>query len=91
MEYEGELAVVIGRRIRRVTPEEAAKAVWGWTCANDVTERDQQAEDKQWWRAKGYDTFGVIGPFWRPRRPARSLDPHSGQRRGAPGGSGAAT
>lgn len=69
VEYEGELAVVISRRIRRVTPEEAAKAVWGWTCANDVTERDQQAEDKQWWRAKGYDTFGVIGPFLETEAP----------------------
>jgi 2-keto-4-pentenoate hydratase/2-oxohepta-3-ene-1,7-dioic acid hydratase in catechol pathway len=63
VEYEGELAVVIGRRVRRTTSEGAAKAVWGWTCANDVTERDQQGEDKQWWRAKGYDTFGAIGPF----------------------------
>jgi 2-keto-4-pentenoate hydratase/2-oxohepta-3-ene-1,7-dioic acid hydratase in catechol pathway len=63
VEYEGELAAVIARTIRRVTAEEAAKAVWGWTCANDVTERDQQATDKQWWRAKGYDTFGAIGPF----------------------------
>jgi 2-keto-4-pentenoate hydratase/2-oxohepta-3-ene-1,7-dioic acid hydratase in catechol pathway len=69
VEYEGELAVVIGRRIRRVTPDEAAKAVWGWTCANDVTERDQQGEDKQWWRAKGYDTFGAIGPFLETETP----------------------
>jgi 2-keto-4-pentenoate hydratase/2-oxohepta-3-ene-1,7-dioic acid hydratase in catechol pathway len=69
VEHEGELAVVISRRIRRVTPEEAAKAVWGWTCANDVTERDQQGEDKQWWRAKGYDTFGVIGPFLETEMP----------------------
>ena len=63
VEHEGELAVVIARDTRRVTPEEAAKAVLGWTCANDVTERDQQGEDKQWWRAKGYDTFGVVGPY----------------------------
>jgi 2-keto-4-pentenoate hydratase/2-oxohepta-3-ene-1,7-dioic acid hydratase in catechol pathway len=70
VEYEGELAVAISRRIRRVTPAEAAKAVWGWTCANDVTERDQQAEDKQWWRAKGYDTFGAIGPFLETEAPS---------------------
>jgi 2-keto-4-pentenoate hydratase/2-oxohepta-3-ene-1,7-dioic acid hydratase in catechol pathway len=70
VEYEGELAVAISKRIRRVTPEEAAKAVWGWTCANDVTERAQQAEDKQWWRAKGYDTFGAIGPFLETEAPS---------------------
>jgi 2-keto-4-pentenoate hydratase/2-oxohepta-3-ene-1,7-dioic acid hydratase in catechol pathway len=69
VEYEGELAVVVGRQIRRATPAEAAKAVWGWTCANDVTERDQQGEDKQWWRAKGYDTFGAIGPFLETQAP----------------------
>ena len=63
VEYEGELAVVISRDTRRVTPEEAKKAVLGWTCANDVTERDQQGTDKQWWRAKGYDTFAVVGPY----------------------------
>jgi 2-keto-4-pentenoate hydratase/2-oxohepta-3-ene-1,7-dioic acid hydratase in catechol pathway len=63
VEYEGELAVVMARDTRRVTPEEARHAVLGWTCANDVTERDQQALDKQWWRAKGYDTFAVAGPF----------------------------
>jgi 2-keto-4-pentenoate hydratase/2-oxohepta-3-ene-1,7-dioic acid hydratase in catechol pathway len=63
VEYEGELAVAIGRPTRRVTPQEARHAVWGWTCANDVTERDLQGRDKQWWRAKGYDTFAVAGPF----------------------------
>ncbi len=63
VDYEGELAVVISRDTRRVTPEEAKKAVLGWTCANDVTERDLQGTDKQWWRAKGYDTFAVAGPY----------------------------
>jgi 2-keto-4-pentenoate hydratase/2-oxohepta-3-ene-1,7-dioic acid hydratase in catechol pathway len=69
VEYEGELAVVIARDIRRVTPEEAAEAVLGWTCANDVTERDQQGHDKQWWRAKGYDTFAVAGPYLETEAP----------------------
>jgi 2-keto-4-pentenoate hydratase/2-oxohepta-3-ene-1,7-dioic acid hydratase in catechol pathway len=69
VEHEGELAVVISRDIRRVTPEEAATAVLGWTCANDVTERDQQGQDKQWWRAKGYDTFAVAGPFLETEYP----------------------
>lgn len=70
VEYEGELAVVIGEKVRRVTPEEAAAAVLGWTCANDVTERDQQGKDKQWWRAKGYDTFAVAGPYLETQAPA---------------------
>jgi 2-keto-4-pentenoate hydratase/2-oxohepta-3-ene-1,7-dioic acid hydratase in catechol pathway len=69
VEHEGELAVVIARNIRRVTPEQAKSAVWGWTCANDVTERDQQGLDKQWWRAKGYDTFAVLGPFLETETP----------------------
>jgi 2-keto-4-pentenoate hydratase/2-oxohepta-3-ene-1,7-dioic acid hydratase in catechol pathway len=70
VEYEGELAVVISRDTRRVTPQEARKAVLGWTCANDVTERDQQGTDKQWWRAKGYDTFAVAGPYLETSMPA---------------------
>ena len=70
VEYEGELAVAIARDIRRVTPEEAKEAVLGWTCANDVTERAQQGEDKQWWRAKGYDTFAVAGPFLETEPPS---------------------
>ncbi len=69
VEYEGELAVAIARETRRVTPEEARHAVWGWTCANDVTERDLQGEDKQWWRAKGFDTFAVAGPFLETEAP----------------------
>jgi 2-keto-4-pentenoate hydratase/2-oxohepta-3-ene-1,7-dioic acid hydratase in catechol pathway len=70
VEYEGELAVVISRETRRVTPEEAKLAVLGWTCANDVTERDMQSADKQWWRAKGYDTFAVAGPFVETETPS---------------------
>ncbi|OFV83363.1 MAG: hypothetical protein A2W26_12565, partial [Acidobacteria bacterium RBG_16_64_8] len=69
VEYEGELAVAIGRKTRRVTPEEARLAVLGWTCANDVTERDLQGQDKQWWRAKGYDTFAVAGPYLETEAP----------------------
>jgi 2-keto-4-pentenoate hydratase/2-oxohepta-3-ene-1,7-dioic acid hydratase in catechol pathway len=70
VEYEGELAVVIARETRRVTREEAKNAVLGWTCANDVTERDLQGQDKQWWRAKGYDTFAVAGPYLETEMPA---------------------
>ncbi len=60
--YEGELAVVIGRRMRRVTARDALGHVLGYTCLNDVTVRDLQQRDGQWARAKGFDTFCPIGP-----------------------------
>ena len=60
--YEGEIAVVIGALISRVTPEVAAKAVLGITCANDVTLRDVQTREKQWARAKGFDGSCPLGP-----------------------------
>lgn len=61
--YEGELAVVIGRVCKDVAPEDAAKVVFGYTCANDVTARDLQRSDGQWSRAKGFDTFCPLGPW----------------------------
>lgn len=61
--YEGELAVVIGSMCKNVTPEEARKVVLGYTCANDVTARDLQTSDRQWARAKGFDTFCPLGPW----------------------------
>src|SRR5580692_10022690 len=63
--YEGELVVVIGRTVRNATREEAAAAVFGVTCGNDVSERNWQrgaGKDVQWWRAKGCDTFAPLGP-----------------------------
>lgn len=60
--HEAELAVVIGTLCKDVTPEEAAAAVFGFTCANDVTARDLQRREDQWFRAKGFDTFCPIGP-----------------------------
>jgi len=60
--YEGEIAVVMGALISRVTPEVAAKAVLGITCANDVTLRDVQRREKQWARAKGFDGSCPLGP-----------------------------
>ena len=63
VDYEGELAVVIGRMCKDVTPEEAAKVVFGYTVANDVTARDLQKSDGQWARAKGFDTFCPLGPW----------------------------
>lgn len=62
VEYEAEIGVVIGRRIRRASPDEAMAAVRGVTCANDVTARDLQKTDGQWGRAKGFDTFCPVGP-----------------------------
>ncbi len=62
VDHEGELALVIGRRARRVPKEAWRDVVFGLTCALDVTARDLQKKDDQWWRAKGFDTFGPIGP-----------------------------
>lgn len=63
VDYEGELAVVIGRRAKRVRPTEAGDYILGFTCANDVTARDLQKMDAQWTRAKGFDTFCPLGPY----------------------------
>ena len=65
--FEAEMVVVIGKRTRKVSPEEALDYVLGVTCGNDVSERywqnDEENKDVQWWRAKGSDTFGPCGPF----------------------------
>jgi 2-keto-4-pentenoate hydratase/2-oxohepta-3-ene-1,7-dioic acid hydratase in catechol pathway len=63
VDHEGELAVVIGRMCREVPASRAAEVILGYTCANDVTARDLQKKDKQWTRAKGFDTFCPIGPW----------------------------
>lgn len=63
VEHEAELAVVIGRRLRDATLEDAAAAVLGYTAANDVTARDLQKRDGQWTRAKGFDSFCPAGPW----------------------------
>ena len=60
--YEGELAVVIGRKARNVSKSGAGKYINGFTCANDVTARDLQNIDGQWTRAKSFDTFCPLGP-----------------------------
>lgn len=62
---EGELVVVMGRRAKNVSREEARAAIFGVTCGNDVSEREWQhgkQKDLQWWRAKGSDTFAPLGP-----------------------------
>ena len=63
VDFEGELALVIGRRARGVSPVEADEYIHGITCANDITARDFQRADNQWTRAKGFDTFCPIGPW----------------------------
>ena len=62
VDYEAELAVVIGRRTRNVSPEEALGYVFGYTCLNDVSARDLQFGDGQWTRGKSLDTFCPMGP-----------------------------
>ncbi|MDO3645977.1 fumarylacetoacetate hydrolase family protein [Nocardia mangyaensis] len=63
VDYEGELAVVIGRPCKDVPAAKAAEVILGYTVANDVTARDQQRHDGQWTRGKGYDTFCPLGPW----------------------------
>jgi 2-keto-4-pentenoate hydratase/2-oxohepta-3-ene-1,7-dioic acid hydratase in catechol pathway len=63
VDYEGELVIVIGRRAQNVSTGEALSYVLGVTCGNDVSARDWQKNDRQWWRAKGADTFGPCGPY----------------------------
>jgi 2-keto-4-pentenoate hydratase/2-oxohepta-3-ene-1,7-dioic acid hydratase in catechol pathway len=60
--HEAELGVVVGRTLTRATAAEARLAVFGYTCLNDVTARDIQREEKQFTRAKGFDTFCPVGP-----------------------------
>jgi 2-keto-4-pentenoate hydratase/2-oxohepta-3-ene-1,7-dioic acid hydratase in catechol pathway len=62
-DYEGELAVVIGRLARTVKAEDASRFILGFTCANDVTLRDLQRTDDQWARAKGFDGSCPLGPW----------------------------
>lgn len=64
VEYEGELTIVIGRSCRNVGDgEDVRPYIFGYTCANDMTARDLQKKDGQWWRAKGFDTFCPVGPI----------------------------
>lgn len=63
VDFEGELAVVIGRPCKGVSAAKAAENILGYTIGNDVTARDQQKTDGQWTRAKGHDTFCPVGPW----------------------------
>jgi 2-keto-4-pentenoate hydratase/2-oxohepta-3-ene-1,7-dioic acid hydratase in catechol pathway len=63
IDYEGELAVVIGRLAKDIRAEDAYRVILGYTCANDVTLRDLQRSDDQWTRAKGFDGSAPLGPW----------------------------
>ena len=63
VDYEAELAVVIGMTAKNIEKEQAFKYIMGYTCFNDVTARDLQRKDGQWTRAKSFDTFAPLGPW----------------------------
>lgn len=63
LDFEAELALVIGKRCKDISPQQARSFILGYTCLNDVTARDLQRKDIQWSRAKGFDTFCPVGPF----------------------------
>ena len=73
VDYEAELAVVIGRRARQVREAEALDHIFGYTLINDVSARDLQFGDGQWTRGKGLDTFAPLGPFITTRDEIRDV------------------
>ena len=70
-DFEAELAVVIGRRVRNVTPAAAARYILGYTAAQDISDRTIQNGESQWTRAKSFDTFTPLGPYVETK-----IDPH---------------
>ena len=62
LHYEAEFVIVVGKNARRIEESQAPDHILGYTCGNDVSERDWQDGDLQWWRAKGSDTFAPMGP-----------------------------
>ncbi|UZP67312.1 fumarylacetoacetate hydrolase family protein [Desulfovibrio mangrovi] len=63
VDYEAELAIVIGKESRKLRPDQVPDSIFGFTCANDVTARDLQKKDAMFGRCKGFDTFLPIGPW----------------------------
>ncbi|MDH3259248.1 MAG: fumarylacetoacetate hydrolase family protein [Deltaproteobacteria bacterium] len=63
VDYEGELAVIIGRKGKSIPEDEARKHILGYSCFNDITARDLQTKDTLFARAKGFDTFAPVGPY----------------------------
>lgn len=70
-DFEAELAIVIGRRVRNVTPAAAPRYIYGYTAAQDISDRTIQNAESQWTRAKSFDTFTPLGPFVETK-----VDPH---------------
>jgi len=70
-DYEAELAIIIGRRVRNVTPAAAARYIFGYTAAQDISDRTIQNSESQWCRCKSFDTFTPLGPFIETK-----IDPH---------------
>lgn len=70
-DFEAELAIVIGRRVRNVTPNAAARFIFGYTAAQDISDRTIQNGESQWTRAKSFDTFTPLGPYVETK-----IDPH---------------
>lgn len=73
VDYEGEVAIVMGKRLSWGSEEEARRAVFGYTLANDVTARDLQKKDVQFTRGKGFDTFCPVGPVLSKSLPEGSI------------------
>ncbi|MEO7298493.1 MAG: fumarylacetoacetate hydrolase family protein [Verrucomicrobiota bacterium] len=71
-DFEAELAIVIGRRIRNVTPAAASRYILGYTAAQDISDRTIQNSESQWARAKSFDTFTPLGPYIETK-----IDPHN--------------
>jgi 2-keto-4-pentenoate hydratase/2-oxohepta-3-ene-1,7-dioic acid hydratase in catechol pathway len=63
VDFEAELAFVIGKQVKGVSVNDAHSAIFGYTCMNDVTEREMQRGDRQWFRGKSPDTFAPMGPY----------------------------
>jgi len=70
-DFEAELAIVIGRKIRNVTPTTAARYIFGYTAAQDISDRTIQKAESQWARCKSFDTFTPLGPYVETK-----IDPH---------------
>jgi 2-keto-4-pentenoate hydratase/2-oxohepta-3-ene-1,7-dioic acid hydratase in catechol pathway len=62
-DYEVELCIVIGRKIRNVSPTQASRYIFGYTASQDISDRTIQKSDGQWARAKSFDTFTPLGPY----------------------------
>jgi 2-keto-4-pentenoate hydratase/2-oxohepta-3-ene-1,7-dioic acid hydratase in catechol pathway len=71
-DFEAELCIVIGRRVRNVPPAAAARYIFGYTAAQDISDRTVQNSESQWTRAKSFDTFTPLGPYVETK-----IDPHS--------------